>query len=333
MIAIFHGEMAKWYTNIWAANTVAIWILELRWLELMCRTQCAWNNFWYFWTLWPCAWHKPPNGASRVDRWPLSSTHMSLRLQKKIMQHFSDCGVLFGFTAAKDVSTTTDAEADCWLGSHHWLNFGNHDAENEPTNGARCVLTSIAMLPSFNKRWEHRLVSTRALTLFQKLHTQSQHHLKKLNFAIASAKFDWCRCTLTLHYGFSQLCAHSAPERSQTNMAGSSYHSHSVSPRVRVKIVNQVNSHITTRSRVKKIVYISNAFSLTPFCRTRLLALRCVVKWFVFGSAVLHSWLSFALTWEHPAKEKKTMFPSLSSEEPMLQSLTASRPPNGIFRI
>ena len=81
MIPIQHGEMAKWNTNIWAANTVAIWILELRWMELMYRTQCAWSNLWYRWTIWPCAWHRLPNGANRVYRWPLLSTHVSLRLK------------------------------------------------------------------------------------------------------------------------------------------------------------------------------------------------------------------------------------------------------------
>ena len=138
-----------------------------------------------------------------------------------------------------------------------------------------------------NKRWKRRLASTRALNLFQKNPPNRNTISKKHNFAIACIKFDvpWhcimdypslARTVLQKHHELTQPvhCTIRILYRYE---------------RVRVKIVNQVYNHITTRSCVKKMHTF--VFSLTPFCRTRFLAFGCVVKRFFLWGAVLHSWV------------------------------------------
>ena len=148
-IAILHGEMThKYLGRKYRGNLNPK--TESRWMELMYRTQRAWSNLWYCWNIFPCAWHKLPKWG--LQGWPLTVdrcwTHMCPWdwNKKCFMQHFSDCNVSFGFTARYKVCTTTDVEVYCWLGSHNWWNLRNHDAENEPKNGARCVFTSIAVV-------------------------------------------------------------------------------------------------------------------------------------------------------------------------------------------
>ena len=124
-------EAATWHTNIWAVNSLAIWILELKWkscIEYNVHGTNFMSTNWYCW--------------------------INMRLSDcGSCKFFSDSNVWFRFTAAsaKKIAqigrgTRTDVVVYCWLGSHTWWILGNHDAGNKAKNGACCFLTPIAVV-------------------------------------------------------------------------------------------------------------------------------------------------------------------------------------------
>lgn len=103
---------AKWRTKSGAANSLAMWILELTWNACI---ECnvlgdAWGNF----------------SREQINVVEIISCNC-----------FSDCNVWFGLTGADakifaqtGSGTTTGVEVYRGLGSHTWWTLGNHDAEN-----------------------------------------------------------------------------------------------------------------------------------------------------------------------------------------------------------